>query len=88
VFRENPLFHRFESTPVFCIYFWGSLTLCASPPPWASIFSDYSFWVHHFVNWDDGHSLHMQWPLTSQSHGSVSPREQLVFCWIKLHARV
>jgi hypothetical protein len=24
-------------------------------------------------------SLHMQWPLTSQSHGSVSQREQLVF---------
>jgi hypothetical protein len=23
--------------------------------------------------------LHMQWPLTSQSHGSVSQREQLVF---------
>jgi hypothetical protein len=27
-----------------------------------------------------GISLHMQWPLTSQSHGSVSQREQLVFC--------
>jgi hypothetical protein len=26
-----------------------------------------------------GISLHMQWPLTSQSHGSVSQREQLVF---------
>jgi hypothetical protein len=26
-----------------------------------------------------GNSLHMQWPLTSQSHGSVSPREQLFF---------
>jgi hypothetical protein len=25
-----------------------------------------------------GISLHMQWPLTSQSHGSVSQREQLV----------
>jgi hypothetical protein len=24
-------------------------------------------------------SLHMQWPLTSQPHGSVSQREQLVF---------
>jgi hypothetical protein len=31
-------------------------------------------------------SLHMQWPLTSQSHGSVSQREQLVFLLrIKLH---
>jgi hypothetical protein len=26
-----------------------------------------------------GISLHMQWPLTSQSHGSVSQREQLDF---------
>jgi hypothetical protein len=26
-----------------------------------------------------GNSLHMQWPLTSQSHGDVSQREQLVF---------
>jgi hypothetical protein len=26
-----------------------------------------------------GNSLHMQWPLTSQLHGSVSQREQLVF---------
>jgi hypothetical protein len=26
-------------------------------------------------------SLHMQWPLTSQLHGSVSEREQLVFCY-------
>jgi hypothetical protein len=26
-------------------------------------------------------SLHMQWPLTSQSHGSVSQREQLVFSY-------
>jgi hypothetical protein len=28
-----------------------------------------------------GISLHMQWPLTSQSHGIVSQREQLVFCY-------
>jgi hypothetical protein len=27
-----------------------------------------------------GNSLHMQWPLTSQLHGSVSQREQL-FCF-------
>jgi hypothetical protein len=26
-------------------------------------------------------SLHMQWPLTSQTHGSVSQREHLVFCY-------
>jgi hypothetical protein len=34
----------------------GSATPCASPPP-PSIFSDYSFWVHHLVNWDDRHLL-------------------------------
>jgi hypothetical protein len=32
-------------------------------------------------------SLHMQWPLTSQLHGSVSQREQLFFLLrIKLQA--
>jgi hypothetical protein len=31
----------------------GSATPCASPPPWPSMFSDYSFWVHHLVNRDD-----------------------------------
>jgi hypothetical protein len=35
------------------------------------------------VNRDD---RHMQWPPTSQSHGSVSQREQLVLLGIKLHA--
>jgi hypothetical protein len=36
-----------------------------------------------------GISLHMHWPLTSQLHGSVSQREQLVFSlWIKLHALI
>jgi hypothetical protein len=34
-----------------------------------------------------GISLHMQWPLTSQLHCSVSQREQLFFSLrIKLHA--
>jgi hypothetical protein len=28
-----------------------------------------------------GSSLHVQWPLTSQLHGSVSQREQLFFCY-------
>jgi hypothetical protein len=36
----------------FCLFF-GSATPCASPPPWPSIFSNYSFWVHHLVNQDD-----------------------------------
>jgi hypothetical protein len=26
-------------------------------------------------------TLYMQWPLTFQSHGSFSQREQLVFCY-------
>jgi hypothetical protein len=29
-----------------------------------------------------GNSLHMQWPLTYQSHGSVSQREQLVTLFV------
>jgi hypothetical protein len=34
-------------------------------------------------------SLNMQWPLTSQSHGSFSQREQLFFSLqIKLHAHI
>jgi hypothetical protein len=35
----------------------GSATPCASPPPLPSIFSNYSFWVHHLVNRDDQHLL-------------------------------
>jgi uncharacterized membrane protein YhfC len=36
-----------------------------------------------------GNSLRMQWPLTSQLHGSVSQREQLFFLLrIKLHALI
>jgi hypothetical protein len=35
-------------------YFFLSATPCASPtPPQPSIFSNYSFWVHHLVNRDD-----------------------------------
>jgi hypothetical protein len=45
----------------------------------ALLFSDYSFWVHRLLTGMTGNSLHMQWSLTSQSHGSVSQREQLVF---------
>jgi hypothetical protein len=44
-------------------------------------FSNYSFHVHHPLTEMTGISLHMQWPLTSQSHGSVSQREQLFFCY-------
>jgi hypothetical protein len=38
--------------------FWGwGHPLCASPPPRPSVFYDYSFCVHHPVNWDDRHLL-------------------------------
>jgi Fe-S-cluster containining protein len=40
-----------------CKFFGGSTTPCASPPPWPSIFSDYSFWIHNLANWDDRHLL-------------------------------
>jgi hypothetical protein len=52
--------------------FLGSATPFASPPPRPSIFSNYSFWVPALLAGVTGNSLHMQWPLTSQLHGSVS----------------
>jgi hypothetical protein len=40
----------------FADIFWGSATPCASPSPWQSIFSNYSFRAHHpVVNQDDWH---------------------------------
>jgi hypothetical protein len=39
------------------MFFFGSATPCASPPPRPSIFSDYYFWVHHLVNGDERHLL-------------------------------
>jgi hypothetical protein len=47
----------------FSIVFGGPVTPCASPPPRPSIFSDYSFWVHHLFNRDD-------WHLLAQPHDS------------------
>jgi hypothetical protein len=43
--------------PFIYLFFRGSATPCATPPPRPSIFSDYSFWVHHLVNRDDLHHL-------------------------------
>jgi hypothetical protein len=59
----------------FSFLFFGSATPCAFPPPWPYIFSDYSFWSTALLTGMTGISLHMQWPLTSQSHGSVSKRK-------------
>jgi hypothetical protein len=56
----------------------GSPTPCASPPR-ASIFSNYSFLVHHPVNRDDRHSLHLQLPLTSHSCLAVFSKRTIVF---------
>jgi hypothetical protein len=47
--------------------------------PWPSIFSIVLFGSTTLLTGMTSFSLHMQWPLTSQSLGSVSQREQLVF---------
>jgi hypothetical protein len=47
-------------------------------PPFFQLFSE----VHHPVNWDAGISFHMQWPLTSQSHGSFLKEN---ICFFSLH---
>jgi hypothetical protein len=59
------------------------VTLLLLGPPFIQLF----FWSTTLLTEMTGISLHRQWPLTSQLHGSVSQREQLVFSlWIKLHA--
>jgi hypothetical protein len=70
-----------------CTLFWGGqrplvpFLLLGLP-----FFSDYSFWSTTLLTGMTGIPLHMQWPLTSQLHGSVSQREQLFFLLrIKLH---
>jgi hypothetical protein len=64
----------------------GWATPCASsPPPWPSIFSQLFFscppprmtWI----------SLHVQWPLTSQLHGSFLKENNCFFLRTKLHAQ-
>jgi hypothetical protein len=59
----------------------GSATPCASPPaPQPSVFSNDCFHVHHPITGMTGNSLHMQWPLTSQLHGSFL-KENNCFCY-------
>jgi hypothetical protein len=48
----------------------AAVTPCASPPLRPSIFSDYSFVSATLLTWMTGISLHMPWPLNSQSRGS------------------
>jgi uncharacterized membrane protein YhfC len=47
------------------------------------------FWTTTLLTGMTGISLHIQWPLTSQSHVIVSQREKLLFLLqIKLHALI
>jgi hypothetical protein len=60
---------------------WGSATLCASPPPWHNIFSIILFLFTTLFTGMIGISLHVQWPLTSHSHGSYLKGKIGVFCY-------
>jgi hypothetical protein len=64
-----------------------SATPCAFPPPWPSIFSNYSFWVHHLVNLDDRQILaHAMASDFSVARQCLSKRTIGVSLRIKLHA--
>jgi hypothetical protein len=56
----------------------GPATPCAFLPPWPSIFSDYSFLVHHPVNRDDQHLLTHAMASDFTVAWHYSQREQLV----------
>jgi hypothetical protein len=58
---------------------FGSATPCASPIPWPSIFSDYSFCVHHTFNWDDRHLLAHTMASNFSVAWQFSQRKQLFF---------
>jgi hypothetical protein len=61
---------------------WGPVAPCASPPPWPSIFSNYSFFLSTpLLTVTCGISLHVQWPLTSQWHGSFLKENNCCFCY-------
>jgi hypothetical protein len=63
-----------SSEVTFQLFVFWSVTPCAFPPPQPSIFSDYSFRSTALLTGMTGISLHIQWTLTSQSHGTVSQR--------------
>jgi hypothetical protein len=66
----------------------GSATPYASPPPWPSIFPVIILSTTLSTR-TTGISLHLRWPLTSQSHGSVLKNNNRIFLLrIKLHAQV
>jgi hypothetical protein len=64
---------------IIILFFWGQrphVPLLLLGPPFLPIIL---FGSTTLLSGMTGISLHMQWPLTSQLHGSVSRREQLVF---------
>jgi hypothetical protein len=63
---------------IFCL-FWVSNPLCLSSSS-AVHFSEYFFLVQHPDYSMTGRSLHMQWPLTSQTRGSFL--KDIHFLWI------
>jgi hypothetical protein len=65
---------------LFFSFFWVSDPLCLSSSS-ALLFQIILFGYTTLLTGMTGSSLHMQWPLTYQLHGSVSQREQLVFCY-------
>jgi hypothetical protein len=83
-----------SNTPGGKVHPWGPSSGIYSQRPLVPLIlltfcSYYSFRVHHpLLTGMTSISLHMQWPLTSQSHGCVSQREQLFLLQIKLHALI
>jgi hypothetical protein len=70
----------FRKNLIFCLFGGGGqqplvLLLLLGPP----FFPIMLFGSTTLLTGMTGISLHMQWPLTSQSHGSDSQRDQLVF---------
>jgi hypothetical protein len=59
----------FSFIQVKCLLFW-SATPCASPPPWPTIFLIIIFLSATLLTRMTGISIHVQWPLTSQSNGN------------------
>jgi hypothetical protein len=67
----------------------GSATPCASPHPWSSLFLIILFLSTTLPIEMTGISLHMQRPLTSQSHGSILKENYWFYCYgKKLHSLI
>jgi hypothetical protein len=62
------------------LYFFGQRTLVPLLLLRPQFFPIILFGFTTLLTRMTGKSLHMQWPLTSQLHGSVYQRKQLVFC--------